>query len=196
MVSADDDRLFGGSGVAASPFVIALNDAGINGLPDFLNVVIIVGISAIGAESIYVASRQLRAMAHQRLIPGWIAKVDDKGRPRVSILITCFVAVILTYMNLSAGGITVFNWLANITSTAYFMVWVVISITSFRFRAALKAQNDPLFSEIHSWSCSYWPLPPIWLGLCCSLYTGCAIYLGLFPVVRGSRLQAIGMNAD
>lgn len=115
LVPADDDQLFGGSGVAASPFVIALKDAGIRDLPDFLNVVIIAGVSAIGAESIYVASRILRAMAHQRLIPSWVAKVDNKGRPRVAICITGFVAVILTYMNLSAGGIEVFNWLANIT---------------------------------------------------------------------------------
>jgi amino acid permease len=28
------------------------------------------------------------------------------------------------------------------------MVWLVTSVTSFRFREAVKAQNDPLFSEI------------------------------------------------
>lgn len=68
-----------GSGVAALLFVITLDDTGISGLPDFLDVVIIVGIFAIAAESIYVASRMLRAMARQRLISGWVTKVDDRS---------------------------------------------------------------------------------------------------------------------
>ncbi|RDW85811.1 putative amino acid permease [Coleophoma crateriformis] len=182
LVSPTDERLLGGSGIATSPFVIALNTAGIAGLPEFLNVVILFAVTAIGAESIYVASRIARSMSHQRLIPAWIAKVDDQGRPRVALLITTVVAIVLTYMNLSAGGITVFNWLAQIASTAYFMVWVVIAVTSFRFRAALKAQNDPLFTESYAWKCSFWPLPPIWLGICCTMYTGCSIYLALYPI--------------
>lgn len=42
LIPSTEPRLFGGSGVAASPFVIAANDAGIKGLPDYLNVIIIV----------------------------------------------------------------------------------------------------------------------------------------------------------
>ncbi|KAK3195926.1 hypothetical protein K4F52_000793 [Lecanicillium sp. MT-2017a] len=37
LVLSDDDRLLGGSGVTASPFVIAVNDAGIPVVPDLLN---------------------------------------------------------------------------------------------------------------------------------------------------------------
>lgn len=102
---------------------------------------------------------------------------------KAALLITTVVAIALTYANLSAGGITVFDWLAQIASTGYFMVWVVIAITSFRFRAALKAQNDPLFTKVHAWKCSFWPLPPIWLLVCCSLYVACSFYLALYPIV-------------
>lgn len=101
LVRSDDPRLFGGSGVAASPFVIALNDAGIKGLPDLLNAAMIFGILAIGAESLYIASRILRAMSHQRLIPEFIAKVDGSGRPRYALAVTGSVAIMLTYINLS-----------------------------------------------------------------------------------------------
>lgn len=183
LVSPTDEHLFGGSGVAASPFVIALNTAGIKGLPDFLNVVIMLGVAAIAAECLFIASRMLRAMSHQRLIPAWVAGVDSKGRPRASLAITTVTAVILTYINLTGGGITVFNWLGQIATTGYFMVWIVIAITSFRFRAALKAQNDPLFHQVYAWKCSFWPLPPYWLLLCCALYLGCSFYLALFPIV-------------
>ena len=187
LVSADSPSLYGASGVAASPFVIALNEAGITGLPDFLNCVILVAVSSIGAESIFIASRMLRFMSHQNLIPQWVAKVDSKGRPRWAIVITIIAAIALTYCNLSAGGIEVFTWLGQIASTGYFMVWVVVAIVSFRFRAALKAQNDPLFNEPYAWKCSLWPIPPILLLTCCSFYTACSFYLGLYPIVsRGS----------
>ncbi|KAH9897460.1 amino acid permease [Xylariomycetidae sp. FL2044] len=182
LVSPSNESLFGGSGIAASPFVIALEQAGIPGLPDLLNVVILFAVASIAAESIFVATRMLRAMSHQRIIPPWVAKVDSRGRPRTAIAITILAAIALTYCNLSTGGIEVFNWLAQISSTGYFMVWVVIGITSLRFRAALKAQNDPLFTETYAWKCSLWPLPPIWLLLCCSFYTACSIYLALYPI--------------
>ncbi|KAI7334543.1 hypothetical protein KC315_g3690 [Hortaea werneckii] len=182
LVPANSDRLLGGSGVAASPFVISIDKAGIKGLPDLLNVVIMFAVMSIGAESVYVASRILRAMSHQRLIPRWIARVDRRGRPRTALAITLGVAIALTYCNLSAGGIEVFNWLAQISTTGYFCVWIVVGITSLRFRAALKAQNDPLFRESHAWKCAVWPFPPIWLLICCTLYTGCSVYLALYPI--------------
>lgn len=196
LVSPTDTRLFGASGTAASPFVIALEDAGIKGLPDFLNIVILFAVVAVGAESVFIASRILRAMAHQRLIPGWLAKVDKKGRPIPSLLITTGLGIIFTYMNLSASGITVFSWLANISSTGFFAVWIVIVVTSFRFHAAVKAQNDPIFKQIYAWRCTLWPLPPIWLGACCMLFTGCSIYVGLYPIVSEQYCRVENSYAD
>ena len=113
LVPANSDRLLGGSGVAASPFVISIDEAGIKGLPDLLNVVIMFAVMSIGAESVYVASRILRAMSHQRLIPPWIARVDRRGRPRTALAITLGVAVALTYCNLSSGGIEVCKYRAT-----------------------------------------------------------------------------------
>ncbi|KAJ5712000.1 hypothetical protein N7488_006156 [Penicillium malachiteum] len=182
LVSPSDPNLLGSSGIAASPFVIAINQAGIKGLPDFLNVIIMFAVAAIAAESFYIASRILQTMSHQGLISSWVAKVDSRGRPRVSLAITGALSILLTYINLSGEGTTVFNWLAQIASTGYFMVWFVIAITSFRFRAALKAQNDPLFDQIYVWKCSIWPVPPIWLLTCCCFYIACSLYLALYPI--------------
>lgn len=160
LVPSDDDRLLGGSGVAASPFVVAINNAGIKVLPDLLNAGIIFGLLAIAVESVYVASRILRTMSHQKLLPEAFAKVDDKGRPKLALIITCIVAVFLTYINLSANGKVGFTWLLSITSASFFCVWIIISFTNYRFRQAVKAQNDGLFSETYAWSSSLWPLAP------------------------------------
>ncbi|KAL4810959.1 amino acid permease/ SLC12A domain-containing protein [Aspergillus unguis] len=182
LISPDNKNLLGSSGVAASPFVIAINQAGIKGLPDVLNVAIIFAVAAIAAESFFIASRILQSMSHQGLIPGWVSSVDSRGRPRASLGITAVLAITLTYINLSGEGITVFNWLSQIASTGYFMVWFVIAITSFRFRAAVRAQNDSLFEEIYAWKCALWPFPPAWLGTCCCFFIGTSFYLALYPI--------------
>lgn len=97
LVPSDSDQLLGGSGATASPFVISLVDVGIKGVPDILNAGMILGVLAIAAESIYLSSRMLRSMAHQKLIPEMFAKVDSRGRPRMALLVTVVVAVALTY---------------------------------------------------------------------------------------------------
>lgn len=125
-------------------------------------------------------------MAHQRLIPQILTTVDSKGGPVPSLIATSAMTVLMAYINLSAGGITVFKWLSQITSTGYFMVGFFVRITSLRFRAALlplQAQNDPLFTEPYAWKCLLWPFPPLWLLTCCSLYLGCSFYLALYPIV-------------
>lgn len=102
LISSDDPRLFGGSATSQSPFSIALQDAGIGGLDTFLGVIILISCFGFGAESLYIASRLLRALSYQKLIPEFIARVDSKGRPVRSLVISGTIAVVLTYINLSS----------------------------------------------------------------------------------------------
>lgn len=101
LVPSNDKRLLGASSVAASPFIIAVEDAGIPGIGSILNAGMICGVLAIAAESVYLSSRILRTMAHQKLIPERLAAVDAQGRPRLALAITCAVAVLLAYLQLS-----------------------------------------------------------------------------------------------
>lgn len=109
LVPSDDDRLLGGSGVAASPFIIAVQDSGIPGIPSLLNAGMICGVLAIAAEAVYLSSRILRTMAHQKLIWERLAAVDDRGRPRLALIITSLVAVVLGYIQI-AGKTPVNLW--------------------------------------------------------------------------------------
>ncbi len=108
LVPSDDPRLLGGSGVAASPFVIAILDSGIPGIASVLNAGMMCGVLAIAAESVYLSSRILRTMAHQKLIPEALARVDNKGRPRWALLATCVTAIALGYTQLSCRFTLVF----------------------------------------------------------------------------------------
>jgi amino acid transporter len=101
LVPSNDPRLLGASAVAASPFIIAAEDADIPGIGSLLNAGMMFGVLAIAAESVYLSSRVLRTMAHQKLFPERLAGLDDKGRPRLDLITTSAVAVILAYIQLS-----------------------------------------------------------------------------------------------
>lgn len=185
LVPSDNENLLSGSGVAASPFVIAVNEAGIKGIPHILNAGMICGILAISAESIYLASRVLRTMSHKKLIPETFAAVDSRGRPRWALAVTCLVALVLTYINCSGGGITAFNWLISITSSSAFINWLIVSFTSFRFHKALKIQNDQLLSQLYAWNSTMWPLAPVWLASVSTMLFMCCLAAGILPLGGG-----------
>ncbi|KAL4920960.1 amino acid permease/ SLC12A domain-containing protein [Aspergillus aurantiobrunneus] len=182
IVPSSDSRLLGGSGAAASPFVIAVDDAGIKGVPDLINACMIIGVLAIALECIYLPSRILRTMALQKLIPSFIAKVDDKGRPNWALLITGLIGVVLTYMSLSGNGLEVLNWFISITSASFFINWAIVAFTSFRFRAAVKAQNTSFFTESYSWQSPLWPLAPAVVFVISTLLLICLLYGGTKPL--------------
>ncbi|KAJ5503484.1 Amino acid/polyamine transporter I [Penicillium fimorum] len=185
IVPSDDPRLLGGSGVAASPFVISVQDAGIKVVPDLINICIIIGVLAIALECIFLPSRILRTMALQKLLPAFIAKVDERGRPRWALTITALAAVLLTYMSLSAGGLEVLNWFIAITSASFFTNWAIVGFTSFRFRAAVKAQKSPIFDHHYGWKSNFWPLAPVLILVISTLLLICLLYKSIKPATGG-----------
>ncbi|KAK1532036.1 uncharacterized protein CCOS01_04019 [Colletotrichum costaricense] len=185
LVPSDDERLLGGSSVSASPFVIAVESSGIRGISSLLNAGMMCGVLAIAAESVYLSSRVLRSMSHQKLISGRLARVDDKGRPRLALLVTCIVAAVLSYIQLSGDGIKVLNWLVSITSASFFTNWIIISFTNWRFRCAIKAQGDLLFSQTYAWESSAWPLAPAWLMIVSLILLASCLACGINPIGGG-----------
>ncbi|KAL4893027.1 proline-specific permease [Aspergillus ambiguus] len=181
LVPSNDDRLLGGSGVTASPYVIAMKDAGIRVAPHITNAAIIVSIVGSAAEALYTASRMLRTMAHQALIPEIFANVDSRGRPTMALLITGATLILLTYINLSSGGVEALNWLLDLTTTGFLINWMIIACTSFRFHRALKLQDDPLLKEPYAWRSFLWPLAPAWLFLVSLFLLASCFVIGAKP---------------
>ncbi|EXJ76880.1 hypothetical protein A1O3_10525 [Capronia epimyces CBS 606.96] len=182
LVPSDDPHLLGGSGAAASPFVIAVTEAGIKGLPDLINACIIIGVVAIALESIYLPSRMIRTMALQGLIPSFLGKCDSRGRPRWALAITALVAIVFSYMSLSGGGTTALNWFISITSASFFCNWAIIAVSNYRFHQALRAQGDRIFDQTYSWQSIAWPLAPAYLLIVCLMLLVCLLYAAISPL--------------
>jgi amino acid transporter len=86
LIPYDEPRLLGGGGAAASPFVIALKDAGISGLDHFVNVTICISVLSIGMSCVYAGSRTLTALAETGYAPKIFAYVDKSSRPLWSVV--------------------------------------------------------------------------------------------------------------
>ncbi|KAJ2916158.1 hypothetical protein MD484_g4244, partial [Candolleomyces efflorescens] len=140
LIRYDEPRLLGGGGAAASPFVIALKDAGIRGLDHLVNVTICISVISIGMSSIYAGSRTLTALAETGYAPSIFAYVDKSSRPLWS-LVAMILWGPLAYINVVAAGDTVFNWLLALSGLSTLFTWLSICLCHVRFRKAWRVQG-------------------------------------------------------
>jgi amino acid transporter len=135
LVRSDDERLLGGGGSNTSPFVIAAKDAGLIGFDSFMNVVILVSVVSIGVSGVYGGSRTLVALGEQGYAPKFFTYIDRSGRPLWAVVFILGWGV-LSYMNLAATGVVVFNWFVSLSGLAALFTWGSICLAHIRFRKA------------------------------------------------------------
>ncbi|KAL0570909.1 Amino-acid permease inda1 [Marasmius crinis-equi] len=143
MVPYDDDRLLGGSGSAASPFVIALDRAKIPGVNHLVNATICVSVLSIGLSSIYAGSRTLTALAETGYAPKLFTYVDKSSRPLFSVIFLVLCGPI-AYARTAKNGDTVFDWLVAISGLSTLVTWMSICVCHLRFRKAWRVQGHSI----------------------------------------------------
>nr|AAO32573.1 DIP5 [Lachancea kluyveri] len=125
---------------AASPFVVAIKNAGIPVLPHIFNACVLMFVFSACNSDLYVASRSLYGLAIDNKAPKIFAKTNKWGVPYNS-LILCILFCLLAYMNVSSGSAQVFNYFVNVVSIFGLMSWIAILITYIYFDRALRAQG-------------------------------------------------------
>jgi yeast amino acid transporter len=106
LVPWNDPRLLGGSGAAASPFVIVWDLAGVKGLNHLVNATICVSVLSIGLSCVFAGSRTLLALAETGYAPKCFKRVDRAGRPTWAVIAILAFGPI-AYINVKASGFTV-----------------------------------------------------------------------------------------
>ncbi|KAK7454000.1 Amino-acid permease inda1 [Stygiomarasmius scandens] len=179
LVPFDNDHLLGASGSAASPFVIALDLAHIPGLNHLVNATIVISVLSIGLSCVYAGSRTMTALAETGYAPSIFAYVDKSSRPLFSVILGLAFAP-LAYINVSAAGDTVFDWLVAISGLSTLITWGSICLCHIRFRRAWQVQGHS-FEELPfqalggAWGS--------WLGLLLVFLVIIAqFYVALFPI--------------
>ncbi|OAQ72554.1 general amino-acid permease GAP1 [Pochonia chlamydosporia 170] len=146
LVPYDDPRLIGGTSKAdakASPFVIAIEEAGIEVLPSVMNAVILIAVLSVGNSAVFGSSRTLAALANLRQAPQILGYVDKRGRPLVAILIAALVGLLAFLADLKEQG-TVLDWLLAISGLSTVFTWTSICFCHIRFRRAWAARGRSL----------------------------------------------------
>ncbi|CAH0056207.1 unnamed protein product [Clonostachys solani] len=142
ILPSDDTRLLGSSGAntKASPFVLAIQDAGIKVLPSIFNAVITISVLSVANSCTFGSTRTMQAMAQRGMAPRFLAYVDSKGRPLWCILIQLAFGL-LAFIGESGKSGDVFGWLLALTGLAYLLVWGTVCLAHIRMRAAFKVQG-------------------------------------------------------
>lgn len=145
LVPYTDSRLIGSSNVdaKASPFVIAIENAGIKGLDSVMNVVILIAVLSVGNSSIYGSSRTLAALAEQGQAPKIFAYIDREGRPLVAILFASSLGL-LAFLAASNKEVEAFTWMYALSGLSSIFTWGSICFAHIRFRRAWKRQGHTL----------------------------------------------------
>ncbi|SJL05977.1 related to general amino acid permease [Armillaria ostoyae] len=141
LVPSTDPRLDLSDGTAASsPFVIAIKNAGIGGLPSVINAALLTSAWSAASSDLYTSSRALYGLAASGNAPKIFLRTTRKGLPFVSIIF-CSLFATLSYMGVNEGSGKVFGWFANMTAVAGLMTWFGICVTYIRFYQGLKVQG-------------------------------------------------------
>lgn len=160
IIKSSDERLLGSSGAntKASPFVLAIQDAGIKVLPSIFNTVITLAVISVANSCTFGSTRTMQALAERGMGPKFLAYIDKKGRPIWCILIQVAFGF-LAFIGEATDGGTIFAWLLSLSGLSFFFVWGSICLAHIRFRSAWKAQGftlnkipyKPTLGVIGSW---------------------------------------------
>jgi amino acid transporter len=132
----------------ASPFIIAIESAGIQGLDSVMNAVVLIAVLSVANSSMYGATRTLQALAEQGQAPRLLAYVDRKGRPLVSI--ACSAAIgLLAYLYTSSVQGPAFTWLLALSGLSSIFTWTSICWAHIQFRKAWILQGNQLSDLVY-----------------------------------------------
>ncbi|KZT43138.1 general amino acid permease 1 [Sistotremastrum suecicum HHB10207 ss-3] len=141
LVPYNDPHLLSASGTAAeSPYVIAMQLAGIKTLPGIINGAIFTSAFSAGNSYLFVSSRILYGLALRGQAPRIFTKCTKKGLPIMAVGFTCLFSA-LAFLSVQSTANQVFNWLVNLTTVGGFFSWATMNLTFLRFYAGYKAQG-------------------------------------------------------
>ncbi|CAD0088164.1 unnamed protein product [Aureobasidium vineae] len=130
-----------GSGTAAaSPYVIAMANMGITGLPHLVSALLVTSIFSAGNTYTFCATRSLYGLAIEGRAPKALRYCTKSGVPLV-----CFGIVMvfpcLAFLQVSNGSNVVLGWLINLVTAGGVINYWVMCITYIFFYRACKAQG-------------------------------------------------------
>ncbi|MBP1964315.1 lysine-specific permease [Paenibacillus aceris] len=152
--------------VAASPFTIIFEKAGLSVAASVMNAVILSSVLSAGNSGMYASTRMLWVLAKEGKAPKWFSKINKRGIP-VNALLATAVLGMLAFLASFFGDGQVYIWLLNASGMSGFIAWLGIAISHYRFRKAYVAQGREL-SDL-PYRSKWFPFGPILAGVMCMI---------------------------
>jgi amino acid transporter len=185
IVPSDSNVLLGSSGAntKASPFVLAIELAGIKALPTVFNVVITISVLSVANSAMYASTRTFQAMAMYKMMPKSFGYIDSKGRPLVTIVLQILFGLLAFINEKTSSGEVLFSWLLALTGVSWYFIYGSICVAHIRFRSAWKHNGHspdelPHQATFGIWG-SYVGVFLNFICLCAQIYT--ALFVCLIP---------------
>ncbi|KAK3940050.1 mannosyl-oligosaccharide alpha-1 2-mannosidase [Diplogelasinospora grovesii] len=168
---------------SASPFVIAIQSAGIDVLPGVMNSVILVAVMSVGNSAVFGSSRTLAALADQRQAPRILGYVDRKGRPLVAVLVAGMVGFLAYLADLEIQS-DVLAWLLAVSGLSSIFTWGSICLCHIRFRRAWHIKKHSVDELAFR---SQAGVTGSWIGLACNVLVLIAqLWTAAWPICQAS----------
>ncbi|MHA3684138.1 amino acid permease [Leucobacter sp. HY1908] len=132
-----------GGSVAASPFTMVFERAGIGVAAGLMNAVILTAVLSAGNSGLYASTRMLQALAVEGKAPRVFARLNERGVPVMALAATAAIGM-FAFVSSIVGDGAAYVWLLNVSGLSGFIVWVGISWSHFRFRRAWLKQGHSL----------------------------------------------------
>lgn len=130
----------GNSTASAYPYIIAMGNLGIIGLPHLICALMLTTVFSAGNTYWYATTRGLYSLAAGGRAPRIFTKINSRGIPIYCNVVALGFAC-LSFLQLSGGAMTVLNWLSSLTTANILINYIVIAVTYICFFRACRAQN-------------------------------------------------------
>jgi len=127
---------------AASPFVVAALLAGVNGIPDIINVCLLIFTFSAANSDLYIATRSLYSLAIEGNAPRIFGRTNDHGVP-VYALGFSSACCCIAFINQNVGTFKTFTYFVSLVTIFGILTWISILISHICFVRARRAQGIP-----------------------------------------------------
>lgn len=166
----------GESDIAASPFTMVFERAGIAFAAAVMNTVILTAILSAGNSGLYASTRMLYAMAKDGKAPKIFGKLNRRGVPIPALVATASIGL-FGFLTAIIGQGAAYSWLLNVSGLCGFIVWAGIALSHYRFRRGFIAQGHDV-SEL-PYKAALFPIGPL------------VAFVVLLLVIAGQNYQAV-----
>ncbi|HZG60075.1 MAG TPA: amino acid permease [Anoxybacillus sp.] len=174
------------SDVTVSPFTLVFDKAGVAFAASVMNAIILTAVLSAGNSGMYASTRMLWDLAREGKAPKFLAKLDKRGVPVNSLIVTSLVGT-LAFLASFFGDGAVYTWLLNASGMSGFIAWLGIAISHYRFRKAYIAQGRDL--NALPYKAKWFPFGPLFAFILCVI-----VILGQnYSAFTGDRIDWYGV---